>query len=511
MSIISLKTPRVWGLITAFALLSLSACTGLSGEPRVVATLPPAPTQITPTDPLAQGEAIFSQRCASCHGVGGRGDGELVTSGQIQAVPDLTDLNRRADQTVEDYFEVITYGRIEKLMPPWEGALTEEERRAVAEYAYRLADSTSIQITPTALTTSSTIEAGVINGVIENGTADSEIPANVEVTLFTLNMAGEEVSTQTKIATDGTFSFENITVQSDYAYLVSVEYSGVTYISDMALGSDLTAETAHLNLSVMVYETTTDPSVMSISLFLQQATISASDVGMEYLSILRFNNSSDRTYLPLQTLPDGRPNVLDIPVPQWGMPINLDTNRYAWDEATETLIDTLPVLPGDAHLVHIPFILPPKDSSEIRYTLAYPLTNQIELMLPPNQFTVESAQFVSQGTMQFSGGVFEDYLAEAVGVGETISFSLTPIATASVSSPQSTLGVILVVTGGLSLIIAAVLFIRQYRAKPITQAELVAQIAQLDLAYQNQQINEKNYQAQRERLKRELTRLLQDA
>lgn len=510
MPVISLKTARVWGLTAAFALLSLVACTGLSGEPKVVATLPPVPTQVTSTDPLAQGEAIFRQRCASCHGLGGRGDGELVTSGQIQAVPDLTDLSRRADQTLEDYFEVITYGRIEKLMPPWEGALTEEERRVVSEYAYRLADSTPTQITPTAPLPSSTTQSGVIDGIIENGTADGEIPSSLEVTLFTLNMAGEEVNTRTQIATDGAFSFENITVQPDYAYLVSVDYSGVTYISDMALGSDLTAETARLTLPIIIYETTTDPSVMSISLFLQQAAISDPDVGVEYLSILRFNNSSDRTYLPTQTLPDGRSHVLDIPVPQWGMPINLDTSRYAWDEATETLIDTLPVLPGDAHLVHIPFILPPKDRSEIRYTLAYPLTNQIELMLPPNQFTVESAQFVSQGAMQFSGGVFEDYLAEAVGVGETVAFSLIPITAASVSSPQSTLGVILVVGGALLLLIAVILIIRQYRAKQLTQAELVAHIAQLDIAYQNQQVSEKSYQAQRERLKRELTRLLQE-
>lgn len=503
MPIISLTTARVWGIIVAFALLSLAACTGLSGEPKVVATIPPVPTQVASIDPLAQGETIFRLRCASCHGIGGRGDGELVTSGQLQAVPDLTDLSRRADQTLDDYFEVITYGRIEKLMPPWEGALSEDERWAVARYAYALAGETTSDTPP-----QSESQDGVIEGFIENGTADAAIPDTLTITLYTVNMAGEEITTQTIEAVGGIFRFDLTDIQTNLAYVVSTDYGGVTYISDMALGSDFADTT--LTLPITIYETTSDSSGISISLFLQQAAISDPQIGVDYLSILRFTNTSDRAYLPETRLPDGRPHVLTIPVPQGGTPLMLDTRRYLWDEATETLIDTLPVLPGDTHIVHIPFILPPQKRLDIRYRLDYALTSPVELMLPPGQFALDSTQFSAQGTMQFSTGVFEDYLTETLGQGDTLQFSLIPITTPSPIPSPSGIGVLLVSTGVILLVIAAFLIIRQRRATPMTQAELVAQIAQLDLAYQNQQLSEKRYHAQRERLKRELARLLKE-
>ncbi|HEX2621782.1 MAG TPA: c-type cytochrome, partial [Phototrophicaceae bacterium] len=70
----------------------LVGCSGLAGEPQIIATVPPStavPTQLpdtgfpqSPPD-LVNGAAIFAQRCVSCHGVDGRGDGELVKSGQV--------------------------------------------------------------------------------------------------------------------------------------------------------------------------------------------------------------------------------------------------------------------------------------------------------------------------------------------------------------------------------------------------------------------------------------------
>ena len=133
------RRPAVVLLILLFCLIA-AGCSGLSGEPKVVTTLRPAATTapvIDSSDPLALGAQIFADRCISCHGPGGRGDGDLVRAGQIANVPDFTDPARRAGLTVEDYFEVITNGRIEKLMPPWKDALSEDERWAVAQYAFK--------------------------------------------------------------------------------------------------------------------------------------------------------------------------------------------------------------------------------------------------------------------------------------------------------------------------------------------------------------------------------------
>jgi mono/diheme cytochrome c family protein len=130
-------------IVFAFIALILAGCTGLGGEPRIVATIP-VPTATPPVDPpsaqpdIRVGAAIFAARCASCHGIGGAGDGELVASGQIPQMASFTDPATAFSQRPTQWYGTITHGRIENLMPPWENALSQSERWDVALYSYTL-------------------------------------------------------------------------------------------------------------------------------------------------------------------------------------------------------------------------------------------------------------------------------------------------------------------------------------------------------------------------------------
>jgi mono/diheme cytochrome c family protein len=134
---ISLFTLRLAGPGLLVALL-LAACSDLGGEPRIVATFPPA-TSVPETNPPAArpdimlGAAIFAENCTRCHGIGGQGDGELVLTGQLpDAPPDFTDEATARDMTLVEWYEIITHGRLERFMPPWRDSLSESERWAVA-------------------------------------------------------------------------------------------------------------------------------------------------------------------------------------------------------------------------------------------------------------------------------------------------------------------------------------------------------------------------------------------
>lgn len=136
---------RRWklGALALLALL-LAACSGLGGEPVIVATVPPQPTAppelgypASPPD-MAQGAVIFATRCAECHGDTGAGDGNLVQTGQVQNVPNFLDPAVPGPQRVAEWFATITNGRVEALMPPWRNALTEQERWDVAFYTYTM-------------------------------------------------------------------------------------------------------------------------------------------------------------------------------------------------------------------------------------------------------------------------------------------------------------------------------------------------------------------------------------
>lgn len=136
------------GIVIILLAAVLAGCSGLAGEPAIVATFPPNPTRAVVPISLPQyapdaalGAQVFAQNCTRCHGLNGKGDGELVQSGQVTGVPDFTNPQITQDFKPVDWFEIVTNGRLEKLMPPWGEKLSEAQRWAVTMYAYTLANS----------------------------------------------------------------------------------------------------------------------------------------------------------------------------------------------------------------------------------------------------------------------------------------------------------------------------------------------------------------------------------
>lgn len=143
--------PRIQFSHVVFLLLTLVVilvgCSGLGGEPRIIVTFaPPTPQTTFPvTNPdVALGARLFAENCTQCHGMSGAGDGILIGDGpnQVATQPlSFLDPATRSEQTPYDWYSTITNGRIEKLMPPWQDALTSDERWAVAMYTYNLSIS----------------------------------------------------------------------------------------------------------------------------------------------------------------------------------------------------------------------------------------------------------------------------------------------------------------------------------------------------------------------------------
>ncbi len=90
---------------------------------------------------MALGAAIFANNCTRCHGMMGAGDGELVLSGEVSNPGNFTDPAQITGRRPSDYFDIITNGNLETLMPPWVESLAEDERWAVALYTYTLSYS----------------------------------------------------------------------------------------------------------------------------------------------------------------------------------------------------------------------------------------------------------------------------------------------------------------------------------------------------------------------------------
>jgi mono/diheme cytochrome c family protein len=113
-SVAAMRTPRALfaGMAVVAAATAMAACSG-GGQ-----SAPP-----TPTDPvLAQGQQIYQQKCASCHGKGG-GGGLGVK---------LADVVESRYPNIEDQIAVIAEGKGN--MQAFGDELSQEEMMAVARY-----------------------------------------------------------------------------------------------------------------------------------------------------------------------------------------------------------------------------------------------------------------------------------------------------------------------------------------------------------------------------------------
>ncbi|NDJ54526.1 MAG: c-type cytochrome [Chloroflexi bacterium] len=125
--------------LTAF----LSACT-LADTPIPAGPIQTGPIELPMSAPASlpsttNGQAIYEQNCQSCHGPVGMGLGEVAEELESQGavLPNLADPEMVYASSPQHWYGIITNGNIEGLMPPWEDALTAQERWDVTFYLYR--------------------------------------------------------------------------------------------------------------------------------------------------------------------------------------------------------------------------------------------------------------------------------------------------------------------------------------------------------------------------------------
>lgn len=123
--------------------LILSACNMTLAEditppPNYIAPTPVPTLVLFPSQPpnLANGAAIYAEKCAPCHGTTGLGDGEqgIQLSVTVRAFG-LPEIARPASPA--QYYTMVTRGNIERFMPPF-ASLTDQERWDVTGYVMTL-------------------------------------------------------------------------------------------------------------------------------------------------------------------------------------------------------------------------------------------------------------------------------------------------------------------------------------------------------------------------------------
>jgi cytochrome c oxidase cbb3-type subunit 3 len=107
--------------------------------PPAVAGPAPAPAPAAAGDALVDsGRALYAERCVSCHGAEGRGDGPVAKAMNAMGPANLTDADWKHGDAPEQVLAVLNLGVKGTSMPGYKGIVPEDDLKALAAYVYHL-------------------------------------------------------------------------------------------------------------------------------------------------------------------------------------------------------------------------------------------------------------------------------------------------------------------------------------------------------------------------------------
>jgi len=552
------------GIFTLLTAIALGACSGLGGEPKIVATVPPPADVIASAEwqpDISKGARIFAERCSDCHGVNGDGLGELVKAGSVEQPLDMTDRRLVAPKTPLDWYEVITKGRIEKLMPPWENALSEKERWDVTLYSYTLAYDEELlaageslwrercggcalpaAIPPvfsdqeygaalnreyfagalnaeeigaaTAFARAQSLETagdseplGAIRGQVQHGTAGGIVPKGTRIQLRYGSPAAGFIVAETSVDADLNFSLPDIPLRADYSYVLGAVYNGRLFSRRLP---QFTLSEGAPEQTLTIYDETTDPLVVSVAridLYIEAAAWEDWGAGLYISQIVGFRNASDRIYTSGRAFDDGREAVLLLPFPRGARLLSDDQGgRYVLienlDNLPNSVIDTLPVAPDAEHQLKLEYFLPYQRELDFQQEFSNLLDAEVTVTLSDN-LRIDSDTWLMEDESAAAAGlrVYAGHLQ--LEEEPQLSFRISDD-TSSTSAVISSEAVPLLVAGAAVLIGAMLLGLGWQRRRSSEVDSLVAELARLDADHDQGRLNHDLYHQRRRELKAQL-------
>lgn len=476
-------------LLPAALLGLLSAACSLAGDvtpPPALATAQmarPVPTvattsEVTPPDgppDLKRGAAIYEEKCAPCHGTTGMGDGELAGSLQFPPAA-LGDPSVAEAASAQEWYAVVTQGRIDRLMPGFV-SLTDQERWDVVGYALSLSSAPEQLADPN-------LPASV-TGTVRTGTASADVPAGLQINLFGFD--GEQEAVQQTVAADarGEFRFDQIESVPGRLFFTTVEYQGVVFRSELAHAP---ADASPLQLPLTIYETSSDTSGLTVERLHVLIDFPEADL-IRVLELWVLANRSDRVIVA----------PLNIPLPRGAVNLTFEQGELGerFELTEQGFLDREPIPPGPG-IDQLAFAFDLPAVSRFEQRVEQPV-QAVTVLVPAEGARVSGLQ--DRGVQDLGGLPMRNYIGGPLDPGEVLSFRVS----GAVGNSGAIAGTLF---GAAALVGAGLLALRWWKlGKPqklpaqANADELVRAIARLDDDFERGEIEESTYQRRRAELK----------
>lgn len=502
---------RIPLLILVGLAVLLSACEGLAGEPRVIATIVPqtagndTDSQQDIAEVMALGGTVWANNCAECHGQTGLGTEDGAP------LPDLT------DYTDDVIMASITNGKGDD-MPAFGDRLTEDELAAAMTYSRMISlavargmigNPEDVQPAETQAATAEVV-TGVVTGQIASGTTGAAVPAEITLSLHIIKSEFTEETIDAAAASDGSYRFEGVPFDSSYQYVITAPYGSVRFVSEI-----VTVDPAQpaLNLPITLYESGAPESAIQISAISSQSLLR--DNSLQIIQIVSFINTSDRVYF---NTAETSGTSVSLRLPPNASILNSVSDSYVISDDGNQITSTRPVLPGKSQVMHLAYSIPYSDQVVVEQVLDYPLEGQVEVAVATDGLRVSGEGFDELGQVAYGERAMMNYGgAMTLPAGASLSYEVsgTPVTAPADANPvlSSPVAYILIGAGIGSLVIATILTVRdrlnaRKRDSKATINALMEQIAALDSQHDAGKINLQEYERQRSALKARLSALM---
>jgi hypothetical protein len=322
---------------------------------------------------------------------------------------------------------------------------------------------------------------------------------------------------ETTIDAGGGYVFTSVPVSATNQYAAAARYRERIFSSEVMTGDPAAPD---MELPLVIYELTEDPSAVSISSVVTQVTVMGDT--MEVRQAFTFNNRSDRLLTSSIEISSGRFASVAVKLPPGAQVVQLDdTGRYALADDGATVLDTAPVVPGDGHTFLVIYLIPYDNvSAIIEQELTYPLAGEVRLLVWPSTLEVTTEQLTA-GEPEVRTGITYQTLTGSLTLtpGDVLRYTLRGASVSAAGDVVVTtrsnpvMPLLLILVGGAVAVIGVVLFLRTRtsqgeRARQQAIDVLLAQIAGLDDLHQSGQLNHDLWHRQRTPLKVRLAELM---
>jgi mono/diheme cytochrome c family protein len=496
---------------------------------------------------IEQGADLYQASCSGCHGEQGTGDGPQAAA--LSTPPgDLANQEYMAQKSTANLYEAITAG-VALGMPAFADQLSEDERWALATYirsltmgAYlgtekialdgtavptqdNVASATSDEVGTTSVEATPLAEASLAMGGISGSVVNAsggEVPGGLEVTLRGFDEMRPVITQTTTLQPDGTYIFQSVDMPAGRAFLVTVDYQGTVYGSDIAIAQ---ADLPLMDLPVTIYETTSDTSILSadrLHLFLEFLDENTLRVIQLYI----LSNPTNKTLVATE---EGQPTVrFSLPDGATNLEIQDGVLGERFIQTEDGFGDTVPIRPGaGSYELLYAFEMPYDRKLDLIQPMPVPV-NAVVVLVPEDGIKVKGETLVDEGTRDVQGAQYRLFNGGSIPAGSNLSLSISgrpSTSTPSVVAGSSTNLLIGLGIFGLTLILAGVFLYRRSRAVDVEveneseddhpQADsgesaetLMDAIIALDDLYQEGKLPESAYLERRAKLKERLSALM---